>query len=434
MLQILGTFTKIPRSIWTAARRRPGRTALIAVIAVVMMAGVAAVGIWRYALHAWNASGRELEQDEVAEAQKHLDVCLWVWPRSSEVHHRAARAARLAGDLSAAESHLNRCLELDEGATEQVQLEFLLLRVQTGEVDKLATPLFELVENGHPDSPEILKTVALAYILRLRYKPASACLTLWIDRQPNLPRPYHWRGWVLERLNNSKAAMQDYLKALELDPGLVEVRVRVVEMLLEDRLAPEAKPHLDLLIQQAPESPQVQARLGMCRFLEGRLEEARKLMESAVKELPYDPALQVTLANLDLQEGRPADAERRLRTVLETDASDTEALFVLGSALNALGRSDEAEKVVAEFERKRKTVDRINDLLKEADSPSTTAAELAEIGELFLTIGRNRFGVYWLERALDKDPNNPTAQRALADQRARQEREETPADQADRPK
>jgi tetratricopeptide (TPR) repeat protein len=238
---------------------------------------------------------------------------------------------------------------------------------------------------------------------------------LWIEKQPDNARAYYWRGWVLERLNNSKIALQDYEKALELDPGFVEVRLRVVEMLIEDKLAPDAMPHLELLIQQAPNNPQVKARLGMCRFLEGRTDEARRLMEEAVVHLTNDPMLLVSLANLDLQQDRAADAERRLRTVLDADPSDTEALFVLVSALQMLGKVDESKAMLEVFEKKRKTVERINELLRDADEPTTTPAQLAEIGELFLSINRNKHGVYWLERALERGPTNQQARRILVE-------------------
>jgi len=187
-------------------------------------------------------------------------------------------------------------------------------------------------------------------------------------------------------------------------------------MLLEDKQAPEALPHLERLMRQAPNDAQVQARMGICRFLQGRTDESRQLMEAAVVRLPRDPALLVALANLDIQEGRWPEAERRLRTVLETDPSDTEALFVLSTVLRGQGRTRESAEVLAEYERKRAAVDRINDLLKDAaDSPTATANDYAEIGRLFLSIGRERFGVYWSERALERDPNNQTAHRSLAE-------------------
>jgi len=321
----------------------------------------------------------------------------------------------LTGDLHAAEVHLNRCIELEGGATEGVQLEFLLLRVQAGEVDELAPALFDLVMKDHPESPIILETIARAYILQLRYKPAHACLSRWIEVEPHNAKPYQWRGLTLERLNNEKGARADYHRALELDPDLIGVRLRVVEMHLEDKQAPEALPHLERLLRQAPNDPRVQARMGMCLFLQGRKEEARRLMEGAIVHLPYDPALQVALANLDLQENRAVDAERRLRAVLTVDPADTEALFVLASALQLQGRTKEAADVLADFERKRVVVDRINTLLKDkADSPTATADDYAEIGQLFLQIRREKFGVFWLERALERNGTHQAAHRALA--------------------
>jgi tetratricopeptide (TPR) repeat protein len=411
MSRAFGKLVRFPVRTWKVARRRPRLTVLL----VVLLTVGAGVGVWRYAVHQWRAAQVAVREDRPAEARERLRLCLRVWPRSTEVHLLAARAARLTGDLAAAEAHLNRCLELQDGATELVQLEFLLIRVQGGEVDELAPALIDAVQKGHPESPAILETMTGAYLTRLRYKPAHACLSKWIEIEPHTAKPYLLRGWTLERLNNHKAATADYHRALELDPDLIPARLRVVEMLLEDKQAPEAVPHLERLVRQAPDNPQVQARLGMCRFLQGRGEEARRLMEAAVVHLPKDPALLVTLANLDLQDGRGADAERRLRTVLEADPSDTEALFVLGSALQLQGRTKEAADVLADYEKKRAIVNRINDLLKDAaDSPTAKADDYAEIGQLFLQIGRDKFGVYWSERALERDPANQKAHAALA--------------------
>jgi tetratricopeptide (TPR) repeat protein len=275
--------------------------------------------------------------------------------------------------------------------------------------------LFNLVEQGHPDSEEILATFARAYMHRLRYKPAFACLTKWIAYQPQNAKPVHWRGWVLERLNNPKGAKDDYEHALELDPSLLAVRLRLVEMFLEDKQAPDALPHLEILYKQAPQDVRVRARLGMCRFLQGQTKEARQLMEGALSEMPNDAPLLISLASLDLQEGRAVEAERLLRAVLEADPVDTEALFVLASALQFQNRTDEATTVLAEHERKRALINRLNALLKDAaDSPTATADNYAELGNLFLQIGRDKVALYWLDRALDREPGNARAHNSLA--------------------
>ena len=410
MLRVFGKALRLPVRTALAVRRRPRLTSFV-VLAVVAGAGL---GVWWYAGTQWRAAQQALKQERPAEARERLAVCLRVWPRSPEVLLLAARAERLSGDLPAAEARLNRCLEL-QGPTDAVRLEFLLMRVQSGEVDELTPVLIDSVEKGHPESPVILETLARAYILQLRYKPAFGCLSRWSEVEPENARPHHWRGWVLERLNNPKAAKENYHRALELNPDLVPVRLRVAEMLLEDKQAPEALPHLERLSRQVPDDPTVQARMGMCLFLQGQAQEARRLMEAAAAHLPNDAPLLVALANLELQEGRAAEAERWLRAVLAADPSDTEALFVLANALQLQGRAQESAAVLADYERKRTVVDRINDLLKDkADSPTAGAADYAEIGALFFQIGRAKFGVYWAERALERDPENPQAHEALA--------------------
>lgn len=414
MLRALGRMIQLPRHTFAAVRRRP----LLALFTTFIVVGGVGVGVWRYALHQWQAAQAALKAERPAEARDRLRFCLRVWPRSPDVHLLAARSARVVGDFAAAEAHLNRCIELEDGASEGVQLEFLLMRVQTGELDGDHSPLpalFDAVQKGHSESALILDTIAQAYIKRLRYKPAYACLNLWVEVQPDAARPYQWRGLVRERLNNHKGAMEDYLRALERDPDLLPVRVRVAEMLLEDKQAPEALPHLERLMRQAPDDPRVQARMGMCRYLQGRSDEARRLMEGAAPHLPKDPALHVALANLDLQEGRATQAEERLRFLLEAEPSDTEALFVLASALRFQNRTKEAGDVLKEYERKRDIINRINDLLKDkADSPLATARDYAEIGQLFFEISNERFGLYWSKRALEKDEGNQAAHRALA--------------------
>lgn len=411
MLRAVKWILTAPRRTWAAARNRP----LGAILLALGLVAGSGVGIWRYSVHQWREAELAVKEDRLSDARRRLDYCLTVWPRDPEVHRLAGRAARLAGDVEAAESHLNESLRLGGGANEALQLEFLLLRVQSGEVDELAEPLLATVEQGHPEAPLILQTVARAYMYRLRYKLAWSCLSRWIDLRPDEAKAYHWRGWVLERLSNHKAAADDYRRALELAPDLVLVRLRLAEMLLEDKQAPEALPHLERLYEQVPDNPQVRARLGQCRLLQGRAEEARRLMESAVDYMPSDPGLHVAMANLDLQEGRAAEAERRLRALLEKEPSDTEALFVLAAALQFQGRSEEAGVVLKDYERKRDSVERVNSLLQSVvDSRTAGADDYAETGRILLEIGRNQQGTYWLERALEKDPGNQQAHTALA--------------------
>src|SRR5207248_11285658 len=134
------------------AADRPKEVALLVTLAFV---GLGLVG-HLYAIRQWRAAQTALDEERPFEARDCLKFCLLVWPRSLEVNLLAARIARLTEkDLNVAESYLNRCLKLQNGATEAVQLEFLLLRVQGGEVDELAPILIDIVDKGHPEAPII---------------------------------------------------------------------------------------------------------------------------------------------------------------------------------------------------------------------------------------------------------------------------------------
>jgi tetratricopeptide (TPR) repeat protein len=411
MLRYLRTAARIATLPIRAARRRPRRALLLTAL-VLVAAVLGAVG---YAEHQWRKAQAALAAERPEEARSRLDVCLWVWPRNAKVHFLVARAARLGGDTQTAEAHLNECLKL-EGATQAVQLEFLLLRVQTGEVDEVAATLIECVENGHPEAPLILQTLGRAYMHLLRYKEAFACLSRWAEETPHDAKPYQWRGWVRERLNRPQEAMQDYRKALEQDPNLFPVRLRLAEMLVENHDPLAALPHFELLLKQYPHHPELQARLGQCRFLQGQHAEARRLLEQAVEKLPRDLPVLIHLSKLDSQENRPAQAEEWLRRALEVAPNDPEALFSLITVLQLQGRSEEAAATLKQHEHHRALVQRTNQLLRDEQERSTNHPDVAsEIGSLLLRIDREKLGVYWLDRALVLDPAHQASHQALAE-------------------
>jgi tetratricopeptide (TPR) repeat protein len=384
---------------------------------VIAFAGTGAL-FYGYALHRWHAARTALESGRQDEARIDLAFCLAVWPGSSEVHLLAARAARLAGDVPAAQSHLKQCLKLRHGSNEDAQLEFLLLRAQTGEEEEVAPELFWLVENRHPQTPLILETVARAYIRRVRYVAAEACLSRWIELTPETAKAYHWRGWVREHLDNPKEARADYQKVLELDPDVAEVRLRVAELLLEDNQPGRALPHLEKLTRSAPDGlrAKVRARLGQCRLLQGDSPAARQLLEAAVEQLADDVPLLLHLGKLELQEDRPARAESWLRRAWKVDPMDTEVQFNLACSLEHQLRWEEAAVFLKHYADQMAVLQRTKELLKDPSRASgKEPVASTEVGVMLLKMGYERQGLKWLEQALLRDPNYQPAHRTLAE-------------------
>src|SRR5690348_3779971 len=114
-------------------RRRPVRLLAVALL----LAGLALGGPHLWAWHQLRAARADLGRHQPEEARAHLDRCLRVWPRSAEAHLLASRAARQGGDLEAADRHLRECQRLRGGASDEITLEWALLRAGAGHPEEV---------------------------------------------------------------------------------------------------------------------------------------------------------------------------------------------------------------------------------------------------------------------------------------------------------
>jgi tetratricopeptide (TPR) repeat protein len=406
--------------------RRHPKTALLAAVAVGLAASAA--GVYLYAHQQWRHAQTAVQEARYQDAQMNLQRCLFFWPRDVQVRVLAARACRLTGDFDGAEMHLNQCLKLQRGASEEVQLEFLLMRVQRGEIGDVLPILMEMVDNQHPESAMILEVCSGAFIYNHRYRPALSCLDRWVAVAPQAALPHQWRGWVYEHLSAREDAMNEYRKALDLDPDLTAVRLRLVEMLLNEKHPIEALPHLKRLQARFPDRADIRARLGQCRFLQGEFEEARKLLTGAVAELPNDQQLLLHLGKLELQDGNAKEAETWLRRAVEADIGDPEPQLTLSSCLAVQLRRKEADEWLDKSLKTKAVLEKSNRMLREeAESPSRDAKTVCEIGSLLLQIGQNRLALHWLHEALNRDPNYQPAHKLLVEYYESQKDEEKAA-------
>ena len=145
-----GTVTGRAAALLTALARL-GRSFPRATVGALALLFAASLGsAYGYAVHLTEEARAELRDGHVEEAKRDLRVCRWLRPFNGRVRLLAARATRLSGDIPGAEAQLQQCLKLEHGATADIQLEFLLLRVQTGEVDQVEAQLLVYVDKRDP--------------------------------------------------------------------------------------------------------------------------------------------------------------------------------------------------------------------------------------------------------------------------------------------
>jgi tetratricopeptide (TPR) repeat protein len=107
--------------------------------------------------------------------------------------------------------------------------------------------------------------------------------------------------------------------------------------------------HFTKAIHAFPGFYEALSQLGMAQIHLGGMEEARKAFQAAIdlSKGRFAPA-QFGFGYLLFREGKPSEAEAILRRGLEVDANAPEGHVILGMALLALDRLDEAEKSAEE--------------------------------------------------------------------------------------
>ncbi len=376
------------------------------------MAGLSACEGWA----AWQEqrATQALADSRLDEANQFIDRALWVRQRRMSTLLLAARIRRLSGAYTEAEHYLERCGQL-HGMTEPVQLEWLLLRCQQGEIDALAPNLLVLVRQDDPEAPAILETLASVYMRQTRYLEALDCLNRWLERNPESVRGLDWRGWVNNQLDHLEQAVHDHEYLLELRPERTDIRLRLAQILIAGSRHLEAVPHLERLRRELPDNPDVAAALAPCRFIQSRPEEARELLDAVLRDHPehFDALFQ--RGKLELALGNSTDAEPRLRKALKINPHDLEVLYSLYRCLQEQpDRQEEAQRLIERWDQEGKKKKRLTSLLRKDLAANPNDVELArEAGELFLHFDEDKHGLFWLHRALLINPNHTPSRRAL---------------------
>jgi tetratricopeptide (TPR) repeat protein len=395
-------------------RHRGRRFGLVVLLAVglVLLGGFLGCEGWAY----WQecAARRDLAEEHPDEAQRHIDLALRVRDRWVSTHLLGARIARLRGDYSLAENHLSSCGQPD-AMGEQVLLEWLLLRCQRGAEDELAPGLLASVDRGHPESAAILEALATVYMRQTRYLEALRCLDRWINLTPDCVRALDWRGWVTNQLDHRAQAVSDYERALELQPGRSAVRLRLVEILVASSRHAEAVSHLARLRQEQPDNPDVLVNMAKCAMVQSRTDEARALLDAVLAAHPDHGDALMQRGKVELELSNFAEAERWLRKALKRAPLDPEARYSLYLCLQAQpGREAEAREELARWKQDRQAQDRLTRLLRtELDRKPNDPDLATEAGDMFLRVGEDQRGLYWLHRALTLDPQHAASHRIL---------------------
>jgi predicted Zn-dependent protease len=396
--------------------------------ALVLLAALAGAGPYLWGWYHWSRAGAELDRYHTAEARRHLDACLWLWPHSPAVHLLAARAARRLGDYPAAEKHLRQCQQGQQAAPDEVVLEWAMLRVCMGDLQEHEEYLQTQLRNDPGQARLVWEALADGYLRMYRIRDALLLLDHWLEVEPDNVQALFLRGSVYRQVQAVQKAVPDFRRVVELDPDRSDAREPLAAGLLETGHCSEALPHLERLLRERPADPDLRVRLARCHDGLEHRELARRLLDEVLAEHPdHGPALRAC-GQMARQARQPEEAEKWLRHAARVLPNDYQVQYALYQALEEQGKSAEAKEQLARAQQVKDRRERLAEIShrKMSQRPYDPALH-CELGTLLIELGHRELGARWLQSALQRDASYQPAHAALA----RYYQEEGDKEQAD---
>jgi predicted Zn-dependent protease len=214
-------------------------------------------------------------------------------------------------------------------------------------------------------------------------------------------------------MDRTHEALADYGRAVELDSGDDESRLRVAELLLALQRFEDAARHFEALQERQPDSPEVLYGLARVRAEKGKSKEAITLLERLLEFHKDHAGALAERGRLALEANDPAEAERWLRRAVHSAPFERDILHTFHQCLVRNGHADEAEKYqsrLSDIDADRK---RLNQLKRDIAASPQEASLRCEMGRILLHNGQTKEGVRWLQSALRIDPRHRPSREAL---------------------
>lgn len=395
--------------------RTPTRAVLsMAAVALLALGGWHGLGVYRF--HRDEAAAREaLANYNFPEAQRRLASCLALRPDDPAVLLLAAQAARRDGLLDEAGGYLHRYYQRVSRSTPEGALQGVLLQVQRGEVKENVRALIDYLEVRHPDSEQILESLAQGCVHVYRLDEASFWTKQLLDRFPGNPI-----GRLLDA--QTHATLHHREKAVEITSQLVEdypdddkARLYLAGLLFTAHQYEQAAHHYRELHRRQP--AELMPLLGLVRSLLTleRLDEAAPLLRELEEKHADNSDALLECGRFALRQKRPADAESLLRRALVLAPNDHEVHYELAVCLGQLGRTNESRQHQERFKQIEADLILLEKTVAAMVKTPNDPAPRREAGRICLRNGQVAEGLRWLNGVLDVAPDDKPTHQILAD-------------------
>ena len=395
----------------SGARKPRHRKIICLALLLVLLSVALAKRNWTAWLPQYLAS-RQLASRQFDDARWWLSLAQVIAGENPETEFVWARFWRMSSDLNKAKGHLDKARVLGLQA-DRIQYEEILMSAQSGHL-KDTLPLLNGMMVTASHTPDVYEAYVLGMIKsRTSMRTAIDLLYSWSNEFPEDPYPHFLLAQLSLQLMDIEVASAELQRVLELDPEHAKGAHAMGDLLLETQDLVGALKMFEIAANSEETRLTALVKQAHCRRLMGQTSAARSLLEVVFQELPESSSGNLELAQIELSEGELENAIMRLESIISRDKKNHEARYVLGRALRAAGRAEDARTQFKLATESKAALVRSRYLVRKLVLDPNNVDLRSNIGCTILAHGDSQEAVDWLNSALIINPRHQQTLQAL---------------------
>jgi len=301
---------------------------------------------------------------DYAKAVPHLRAALKLRPNLSKIQALLGMSEKRIGQTSAAQADLEKAFPQLQEQKLRIQAGMELIEIYYGaaQLDK-AAGIAGTLRQIAPENTEILYS---AY--RIYSDLAGESMLSMAMLAPKSARMHQMMGQEMARQGNTAGAIAHYREAVKMDPQLPGLRFELAEALNLSESASDqeqVETEYKAALADNPFDEKAECRLGDIALKASDLESALAHYKRALELRPNDAEASLGMGKTLTQMHKPAEAEPYLKRSAELEPFTAVTHYRLSLVYRAAGRTAEAQKELAEFQRLKDMKERLKQVYQE---------------------------------------------------------------------
>jgi len=298
------------------------------------------------------------------QAVPHLRAALKLRPNLWKIQALLGMSERRSGQIAAAQADLEKCFSQLQEDKLRIQAGMELIEIYYGASQlERASAVVTALRQIAPENPDVLYTA-----FRIYSDLAGESMLTMAMVAPKSARMHQMMAQEMAREGNTDGAIAHYREAVKLDshaPGLHFELAEALNLSTNTADQEQVEKEYRAALAENPFDGKAETRLGDQALRASNLEEAFQHYKRALELQPNDAEACLGVGRTLIQMHRPAEAESYLKHSVELEPFTAATHYRLSLVYRAAGRTADAQKELAEFQRLKDMKERLKQVYQE---------------------------------------------------------------------